>query len=156
MGTSVTGILVCVALTIAIARGHNWARLTWAILFVVGMLFTPMIVNRLPEIGPYWIINMVVQLGLQVVALVGLFSRDASAWFRQHVQQQIEKLAATPGSRTATSATLPDAPGETAPTDRIERDCPSCAERILAKATRCRFCGQPVPATQQPGGVHGA
>lgn len=29
---------------------------------------------------------------------------------------------------------------------REERDCPQCGERILAKAARCRHCGQPVTA----------
>jgi hypothetical protein len=27
-------------------------------------------------------------------------------------------------------------------TAREERDCPFCAERILAKAKMCRFCGR--------------
>ena len=31
--------------------------------------------------------------------------------------------------------------------DRVERECPFCAERILAKAKVCRFCGRDVSAT---------
>lgn len=34
-----------------------------------------------------------------------------------------------------------------APADREERECPYCAERILAKAKICRFCGRDVSAT---------
>ena len=30
------------------------------------------------------------------------------------------------------------------PTERVERECPWCAERILAKAKVCRFCGRDV------------
>lgn len=38
-------------------------------------------------------------------------------------------------------------------TARQERDCPACAERIMANATRCRWCGQPVAplAAEEPG-----
>jgi uncharacterized membrane protein YdbT with pleckstrin-like domain len=51
--------------------------------------------------------------------------------FRKQVQQQIESNA------PASTAGAPSAP-------RVERECPHCAERILARANRCRFCGQEV------------
>jgi uncharacterized membrane protein YdbT with pleckstrin-like domain len=58
--------------------------------------------------------------------------------FRQSVQHQTElashQVVASPAAPLLHIAT--DA--------RRERDCPYCAERILAKATRCRFCGQTV------------
>jgi uncharacterized membrane protein YdbT with pleckstrin-like domain len=58
--------------------------------------------------------------------------------FRQSVQQQTE-LASHP------VVTSPSAPVAHAAADtRQERDCPYCAERILAKASRCRFCGQTI------------
>ncbi len=53
--------------------------------------------------------------------------------FRQAVQQQSEAI-----TRPAPAAPLQAAPA------RSERECPHCAEMILAKASRCRFCGQPV------------
>jgi uncharacterized membrane protein YdbT with pleckstrin-like domain len=34
--------------------------------------------------------------------------------------------------------------GRAAPAERVERECPFCAERILAKAKVCRFCGRDV------------
>lgn len=59
--------------------------------------------------------------------------------FRVQVQQQIEAVVGTQGEVSTT-------PGANAisPSARDERECPHCAERILAKAARCRFCGQPV------------
>jgi uncharacterized membrane protein YdbT with pleckstrin-like domain len=38
-------------------------------------------------------------------------------------------------------AVLPSAPSSS---EREERDCPFCAERILAKARVCRFCGRDI------------
>jgi len=92
--TEIISMLIRLALTLSIARGRNWARLMFAILFVCGIPFIVMDINRILATEPQWVINMVVQAGLQIVALVGLFSRAASAWFRQ-------RLAASP----ATSAT---------------------------------------------------
>jgi uncharacterized membrane protein YdbT with pleckstrin-like domain len=53
--------------------------------------------------------------------------------FRRHVQQQIDANAAVANVPIAVAAGV-----------REERECPSCAERILVRATRCRFCGQEV------------
>ena len=33
--------------------------------------------------------------------------------------------------------------------ERVERDCPYCAERILARARVCRFCGRDVEPVVQ-------
>lgn len=60
--------------------------------------------------------------------------------FRQEVHAQIDTqtrstLTPNQGSPPATSA---------ASMAREERECPHCAGRILVRATRCRFCGQPV------------
>ena len=51
--------------------------------------------------------------------------------FRKQVQQQIESNAPASTASAASAA-------------RVERECPHCAERILARANRCRFCGQEV------------
>jgi uncharacterized membrane protein YdbT with pleckstrin-like domain len=40
-------------------------------------------------------------------------------------------------------AALPSSPSSS---EREERDCPFCAERILAKAKVCRFCGRDIPS----------
>lgn len=57
--------------------------------------------------------------------------------FRQAVQQQTD-LASRPVARS------PEGPNALATEIREERECPHCAERILVKASRCRFCGQAV------------
>ena len=63
--------------------------------------------------------------------------------FRKEVQQQIDNLTASSSVAPATQR------GDVAGAPREERECPHCAERILVKATRCRFCNQLVDATSQ-------
>jgi len=62
--------------------------------------------------------------------------------FRRQIQSQIiaqeERRGSLPGATAAASAGEP----------RVERECPYCAERILARARVCKHCGRDVaPAT---------
>ncbi len=59
--------------------------------------------------------------------------------FRRQVQAAI---AAGDEARAGISAPQ----GGYTPADREERECPYCAERVLAKAKVCRFCGRDVSA----------
>ena len=61
--------------------------------------------------------------------------------FRRQVQQQLD--ASSQRARTSEGAVADPTSAE----PRHERECPFCAERILAKAARCRFCGQSVEPT---------
>lgn len=58
--------------------------------------------------------------------------------FRRQVQSQIVALDERRGLQPAT---LLDDPGRPA---RVERDCPWCAEPILARARVCKHCGRDV------------
>jgi len=60
--------------------------------------------------------------------------------FRKRVQGEI--AAAETRSRGVA------APIASASLDRAERDCPFCAERILARANVCKHCGREVSAAQ--------
>jgi uncharacterized membrane protein YdbT with pleckstrin-like domain len=58
--------------------------------------------------------------------------------FRRQVQGQVVALEERRGPRS-TDAAMPE------PADgRVERDCPYCAERILARARVCKHCGRDV------------
>lgn len=63
--------------------------------------------------------------------------------FRHQVQ---EAIATTDGSR-APAAAAPIASSVATADGRVERDCPFCAERILAKAKVCKHCGRDVSAS---------
>ena len=56
--------------------------------------------------------------------------------FRRQVQGQIVALDERRGGEPLAAGTPPDA--------RVERDCPWCAERILARARVCKHCGRAV------------
>jgi hypothetical protein len=61
---------------------------------------------------------------------------------RRQIQSQVVTIDERRGGQP-TGAAAPQ-PGE----QRVERDCPYCAERILAKARVCKHCGRDVvPAT---------
>jgi membrane protein YdbS with pleckstrin-like domain len=61
--------------------------------------------------------------------------------FRRHVQSQIVELDERRGREPAV------APGGGGVEGRVERDCPWCAERILARARVCKHCGREVAAS---------
>ncbi len=61
--------------------------------------------------------------------------------FRKHVQAE----TITWEERKDSGAPAPAAAVAGGPL-REERECPFCAERILAKAKVCRFCGREIPA----------
>jgi membrane protein YdbS with pleckstrin-like domain len=58
--------------------------------------------------------------------------------FRRQIQSQIIAQEERRGSQQSTAA--PASAGD----PRIERDCPYCAERILARARVCKHCGRDV------------
>lgn len=58
--------------------------------------------------------------------------------FRRHVQSQIVDLEERRGGELA------GAIGRGSDKARVERDCPWCAERILARARVCKHCGRDV------------
>jgi uncharacterized membrane protein YdbT with pleckstrin-like domain len=61
--------------------------------------------------------------------------------FRRQIQSQIISLEERKGSQPAAASAEPRE-------SRVERDCPYCAERILARARVCKHCGRDVtPAT---------
>lgn len=66
-----------------ISAGRNWARITFLVLFGIGMLPTlPLILaefSRAPVVGAL----SVAQVGLQVYALFLLFTQPGSAWYRK-------------------------------------------------------------------------
>jgi hypothetical protein len=66
-----------------ISTGKNWARITYLVLFIIGMLpAVPVILgefSRLPVVGAL----SLAQVGLQLFALVLLFTKPGSGWFRK-------------------------------------------------------------------------
>lgn len=66
-----------------IGRGRNWARITFLVLFIIGIPFSVLPLLRSLAVNP---ISGLLGIGLmviQIVALVFLFQRASSDWFRE-------------------------------------------------------------------------
>jgi uncharacterized membrane protein YdbT with pleckstrin-like domain len=61
---------------------------------------------------------------------------------RRQIQSQVVTLDERKGAQLSGSA------GVQPPEPRVERDCPYCAERILARARVCKHCGRDVVPAQ--------
>jgi hypothetical protein len=73
---------VMVFLIAMIGRGRNWARITFLVLFLLGLLPSILPLIRSFKLSPISGILGLAQMVLQVVALVFLFQQESSVWFR--------------------------------------------------------------------------
>jgi len=65
-----------------IARRKNWARITVLILFLLGLIFAIEPMKQSFSVSALSGVLGMVQLVLQALALVFLFQREASTWFK--------------------------------------------------------------------------
>ena len=79
----VTTIWVATACIVAmIERGRNWARMTYAVLYVIGLPFFALSLMETWRISLIAAGSGIVQTLLQTAALLLLFARPSSEWFR--------------------------------------------------------------------------
>lgn len=83
----VTGAILA-ALTAAVARGRNWARVTWLVLFLLGLPVIFFVGDLLLREGAASVAILVVQTIAQLVALVLLFRPSSNAWFRRRARTE--------------------------------------------------------------------
>jgi hypothetical protein len=74
---------VLILLVLRIGAGRNWARIAFLILFIIGTVPTLPVVRDELERAPLVGALSILQLLLQIWALVLLFTRPGSAWFRR-------------------------------------------------------------------------
>ncbi len=80
----ITAIWALTAFLVAmIERGHNWARITYLVAFLIGLPFSALSIlanfDQAPMVG---IVAVVAQVLLQIAAVVMLFTGPSGAWFR--------------------------------------------------------------------------
>ena len=80
LGLVILGVLA--AFTVAIAKGANWARIVFLILFLIGLPGMSLIKDQLVQEGFVSASIAVVQTLLQLAATVLLFLPVSNAWFR--------------------------------------------------------------------------
>jgi hypothetical protein len=81
---TITVIWALTAFLVAmIERGHNWARITYLVAFLIGLPFSALsILANLGQAPVVGIAAVVAQIVLQIAAMVLLFSGASGAWFR--------------------------------------------------------------------------
>ncbi len=91
------------------------------------------ILNRHNKAGTGCVLGLLLGPIGWIIAAVMRSNAQAAEAQKRHEESLAQMAAAAP----------PDAP---VPAERIERDCPFCAEPILAKAKVCKHCGREVEA----------
>jgi tryptophan-rich sensory protein len=66
-----------------IGRGRNWARITFLVLFIIGIPFSVQPLLQSLSANPISGLLGIGQLFIQIVALVFLFQKTSSDWFRE-------------------------------------------------------------------------
>jgi len=85
-------IAVMLALIFLIARvRQNWARWTFAMLFVLGVPFTVLTLATEVSANPAAGALSLVQLVIQVAALVLIFAPSARPWFAKHADAPTQR-----------------------------------------------------------------
>ena len=82
-------------LLIMILRGQNWARLVFIGFFVIGLPFAfPAILQAIPK-SPLMALASLIQLSLQMMAVVLLLQQPARNWFKRVKLQKLMNLQVT-------------------------------------------------------------
>jgi hypothetical protein len=68
--------------TVQISAGKNWARITSAVFFALGLLSFPLLIKKMME-SPLNSILFFSQTALQGYAFYLLFTKPANAWFKK-------------------------------------------------------------------------
>ena len=66
-----------------IGKGHNWARIAFLVLFIIGIPFAALPLMQSVGANPISGRIGIVQIIIQIVALVFLFQKLPSDWFRE-------------------------------------------------------------------------
>ena len=68
---------------IMIGKGRNWARITFLVLFIIGIPFSVLPLMQSLAANPISGLLGIVQTIIQIVAIVFLFQKPSSEWFRK-------------------------------------------------------------------------
>jgi hypothetical protein len=66
-----------------IGRGRNWARITFLVLFIIGLPFSILPLLKSLAANPVSGLLGIAQIAIQLIALVFLFQKTSSYWFKE-------------------------------------------------------------------------
>lgn len=75
-------ISIMLFLSFKIWQGRNWARITFVILFVIGILPGALLLPAEAERSTLLVLGSVFQILLQVAALISIFMPASNIWFK--------------------------------------------------------------------------
>jgi len=70
-----------------IGKGRNWARITFLVVFIIGIPFLPVFLNF--DKDPFSALISIGQTVLQIIALIFLFQKPSSNWFMEMKRRKI-------------------------------------------------------------------
>jgi len=79
-----------------IGKGRNWARITFLVLFIIGIPFAILPLLQSLAANPISGLLGIGQTVIQVIALVFLFQKPSSAWFKEMKAQRLLAQQGTP------------------------------------------------------------
>ncbi len=79
----VVSLVVCWFFFYNIARGRNWARIIYLILFILGILSTGWHLKMYLDQGMLISLATLVNYVIGIIALVLLFTTESNKWFKQ-------------------------------------------------------------------------
>jgi cytochrome bd-type quinol oxidase subunit 1 len=74
-------LVLMIVLIYFISKRRNWARITYTVLFAIGIPFTLFGLARSLSAAQLTGVVGLIQFGMQVAALVLLYQRQSSDWF---------------------------------------------------------------------------
>ena len=74
-----------------IGKGRNWARITFLVLTILGLPFSVHSLTQTFTANPVSGLLEIGQIVMQIIALVFLFQRPASDWFREIKMKSLKK-----------------------------------------------------------------
>ncbi|MDZ4356400.1 MAG: hypothetical protein U1B84_08290 [Variovorax sp.] len=82
---AMTVLAILAALVFAVAKGFNWARIAFLVLFLLGLPSLYFVRESLLQEGVPSLVILLAQTAVQFAALVLWFLPTSNAWFRQRV-----------------------------------------------------------------------
>ncbi len=84
LSIAVITIIILAYFGFEIGKGKNWARITFLVLFIIGMIPYPFYLINEFKMSPIIAIVSISQMLIQLYILIILFTGESKEWFKKH------------------------------------------------------------------------